>query len=131
MSRCPERPRRRLHGGATRRVMLESLVSGCSLDTVVRAALDILERDPLTAAACFPGDLLRGLMEVPRSFWGPNPGLYERYLTVVRAGAAARRRLPLEQRMTFWGPLDLETVRRSTHVRPDDLVRADSETMRG
>jgi hypothetical protein len=114
-----------------RRVMLESLVSGCSLDTVVPAALTIVERDPLAAAACFPGDLLRGLMEIPGTFWGSNPELYSRYLSVVRAGAAARRRLPLAQRMAFWGPLDLDTVRRATRGSPDRLARPGREPARG
>ena len=132
MSQCPQHPRRRRpRGGATWRELLVSLASGDSLDAAVPAALEIVEGEPLAAAACFPGDLLRALMEVPGSFWAPNPGLYERYLAVVRAGAAARRRLPLEQRMAFWGPLDLDAVRRPDQGSADGPAQTDRERVRG
>jgi hypothetical protein len=111
--RRPERPRRRPAAHERRRELLESLVDGRALDAAVPAALDILEREPLAAAACFPGDLLRGLMQLPRRYWVPNGGLHARYLAVVRAAAAARRRLPPEQRMAFWEALDPDAVRRT------------------
>jgi hypothetical protein len=87
--------------------LLAAVLDGRCLSAVVPRALDVAERDPLTSAGCFPGDLVRGLMEVPGGFWGRHPWLYARYQSVLRASAAARRQLPPEQRMAFWGPLEL------------------------
>lgn len=85
--------------------LLESLLRGEALGAVVPVALDAVERDPLASGGHFRGDLLRALMEVPGRFWGRHPQLFDRYQAVVRASAEARRRLPAEQRMSFWEPL--------------------------
>jgi len=66
----------------------------------------------LASGGRFPGDLVRGLMEVPGAFWRRQPRLYDRYQAALRACAAARRRLPAEQRMAFWEPLDPGAPRR-------------------
>jgi hypothetical protein len=100
-ARAATRPTRH----ASPRELLDALVSGVGLAGAVPATLDVLERDPLTAAARFPGDLLRALMEVPGGFWAPHPRLYDRYRAALRAGASARRRLPAAERMAFWEPL--------------------------
>jgi hypothetical protein len=90
--------------------LLAALVQVSRLPVVVPAALEIVERDPLTSAGCFRGDLLRGLMEVPGAFWGRYPDLHDRYLGALRAGAAARRRLAYDERMEFWSALDRTTL---------------------
>ena len=72
--------------------------------------LEIVGASPLASAGCFRGDLLRGLMEVPGSFWGTRPDLYERYRSALRAAAAQRRQLPREERMEFWSRLDVEVA---------------------
>lgn len=90
--------------------LLVALVQVSRLPVVVPAVLEIVERDPLTSAGCFRGDLLRGLMEVPGGFWGRYPALHDRYLGALRAGAAARRRLPYDARMEFWSVLDRTTL---------------------
>lgn len=90
------------------RELLASLLGGRRLPTVVPLALDALERDPLVTVGCFPGDLLRGLMTVPGSFWRRFPTLYERYRAAIREGAARRRRLPYAERMRFWDALALD-----------------------
>ncbi len=91
---------------ASRTELLVSLIRERRLSAVVPTVLDILERDdPLASAGQFPGDLLRGLMEVPGHFWGRHPPMYERYRAALRAGAAARRHLPPEERLRFWRPL--------------------------
>jgi len=77
------------------------------LATTVPAALALVELDPLASAGYFGGDLLRGLMEVPGSFWVRHPLLFARYRAALRACAMQRRSLPLEQRLDFWGPLSL------------------------
>lgn len=86
--------------------LLASLVQGRSLASVVPWALELVEREPLLRAAQFPGDLLRGLMEVPDRFWSRNPALYRRHRTALRAAAALRRTMPPDERMSFWEPLD-------------------------
>ncbi len=85
--------------------VLTALVHGWCLGAVVPLALARVERDPLTNAGNFDGDLMRGLMEVPGAFWGRHPRLYDRYREALRESAALRRRLPPEQRMKFWSPL--------------------------
>lgn len=85
--------------------LLRALVNGWCLAAVVPIALTRVERDPLTNAGCFDGDLMRGLMEVPGAFWGRHPRLYDRYREALRQSATLRRRLPPEERMTFWSPL--------------------------
>ena len=92
--------------GSSPREVLAALVAGAELSAVVPLALDLVERDPLLSAGRFPGDLLRGLMAVPGQLWGRHPWMYERYQAALRAGAALRRHLPLEQRMAFWDALD-------------------------
>jgi len=87
--------------------VLRALVHGWCLAAVVPIALARVERDPLTNAGHFDGDLMRGLMEVPGSFWGRHPRLYDRYREALRQSAALRRRLPAEERMKFWSPLVL------------------------
>lgn len=81
------------------------LLQGWALPHVVPCALERLERDPLTSAGRFPGDLLRSLIELPPSFWRREPALYRRYQAVVRAGAIARRRLSWNERRAFWSAL--------------------------
>lgn len=93
--------------GTSRADLLIALVHGWCLAAVVPLTLDIVELDPLSSAGVFAGDLLRGLMEVPGQFWGRHPRLYDRYREGLRAGAAARKRLPAAERMEFWSPLDL------------------------
>ena len=85
--------------------VLDALVQGCCLAAVVPIALAHVERDPLTCAGQFRGDLMRGLMEVPGAFWGRYPRFYDRYREALRQSAALRRRLPPDERMTFWSPL--------------------------
>ena len=87
--------------------VLSALVHGWCLGAVVPIALARVERDPLTNAGHFDGDLMRGLMEVPGAFWGRHPRLYDRYREALRESAALRRRLPPEERMKFWSPLVL------------------------
>jgi hypothetical protein len=107
--------------------MLVALVSSSRLSTVVEPAIEIVERDPLASAGCFQGDLLRGLMEVPGSFWRRAPDLYDRYRQALRAGAALRRRMPPRERMEFWTALDRRTLAMhlAAHPRPaaDDAAR--------
>ena len=95
---------------ASGRDLLIALVHGSCLSAVVPMALDLVERDPLHTVGLFRGDLLRGLMEVPGSFWGSYPRLYDRYRTALRAGADLRRRLPPGERMEFWSLLDRARV---------------------
>lgn len=85
--------------------LLRALVNGWCLGAVVPIALARVEHDPLTNAGGFDGDLMRGLMEVPGSFWGRHPRLYDRYREALRESAALRRRMPAEERMKFWSPL--------------------------
>jgi hypothetical protein len=117
--RCPEHAAERTVAGTSPAELLEALVNGWCLSAVVPIALDLTERDPVASGGCFPGDLVRGLMEVPGGFWGRYPRLYDRYRTVLRATAAARRGLPAEQRMAFWDPLDPRPARAGT----EDLAR--------
>lgn len=91
--------------------LLRELLQGSNLMAAVPLTLAVVERDPMATAGCFAGDLVRGLMEVPGSFWGPHPRLYERYVRALRASAAARRLLPRDQRMDFWSILDLDVIR--------------------
>jgi hypothetical protein len=108
--RCPERPPSHPAASTSRAEVLLALMSGSCLTAVVPLALDAVERDPLSSAGCFSGDMLRGLMEVPGDFWGRFPGLFDRYRTALRAGAAARHRLPPGERMAFWTPLNASAV---------------------
>jgi hypothetical protein len=82
--------------------LLEALERTWCLHCVVPRTLDLLAADPLTSAGHFRGDLLRGLLEVPTAFWSRHPRLYARYQDALRAGALARRALPIEQRLDFW-----------------------------
>ena len=106
------------------RELLAALVKGEHLETVVPRALDVVTREPLVVAHSFPGDLLRGLMEVPAEFWSRRPSLYEQYRTAVRAAAQARLDLPIAERLAFWSPLEVHelvanAVGRSGTLRPD------------
>jgi hypothetical protein len=101
--------------------LLVALMSSSRLSTVVEAAIEIVERDPLASAGCFRGDLLRGLMEVSGSFWRRAPDLYDRYRQVLRAGAALRRRMPAMERMEFWSALDRRTLAAHLAAHPDPL----------
>lgn len=92
---------------ATGRELLACLVRGERLGAAVPVTLAIVERDPLATSGGFRGDFMRGLMEVPGRFWGRQPQLYERYVHALRASAGARRRLPPDERMDFWLPLDI------------------------
>lgn len=92
----------------SRQGLLASLLNGWRLPTIVPAVLEIVEQEPLASAGGFGGDLLRGLMEVPGSFWSRHPRLFARYRAAVRAGALARRALPPSLRSEFWNPLALD-----------------------
>jgi hypothetical protein len=96
--------------------LLRALVHGWCLGAVVPIALARVEHDPLTNAGCFDGDLMRGLMEVPGNFWGRHPRLYDRYREALRRSAALRRRMPAEERMKFWSPLELGRDEDSTSL---------------
>jgi hypothetical protein len=87
--------------------LLVALVHGSRLGAVVPAALELVDQDPLVSIGHFRGDVLRGLMEVPGSFWGRHPGLFDRYRDALRAAAVQRRTLPPDQRLDFWKPLEL------------------------
>src|SRR5918993_3696781 len=87
---------------ASGRDLLVALVHGSCLAAAVPLTLALVERDPLATAGYFRGDLLRGLMEVPGTFWGSYPRLYDRYQAALRAGAECRRSLPRDERMEFW-----------------------------
>ncbi len=104
----PQRFTPRSVASAARHDLLVSLVNGWRLAATVPEVLDILDRDPLASAGGFGGDLLRGLMEVPGSFWSQHPRLFARYRAAVRAGALARRALPPGLRAEFWNPLAVE-----------------------
>jgi hypothetical protein len=91
------------------RELLSAIVAGQELAIVVPLAVDAVERDPLVRAIEFPGDLLRALMEVPGGFWRRAPALYQRYRAALRAAAAMRRQLPMDERMRFWEPLPPST----------------------
>ena len=88
--------------------LLDALVHAWCLAGIVPLVLEAAERDPLATGGRFPGDLVRGLMEVPSTFWGRYPGLYGRYRAVLRANALARRGLPVEQRLEFWAARGVE-----------------------
>ena len=90
------------------RAILISLLERSFLHTAVPVALELVELDPLASAGQFNGDLVRGLMEVPGSFWVRHPRLFARYRTALRACAKSRRALPPEQRLDFWGPLPVD-----------------------
>ncbi len=92
----------------SRQELLTSLINGWRLPIVVPAVLEIVEREPLASAGGFGGDLLRGLMEVPGSFWSQHHRLFARYRAAVRAGALARRALPPGLRSEFWNPLAVD-----------------------
>jgi hypothetical protein len=99
---------------AARHDLLRALLHAQGLEDAVPAVVEIVERDPLASAGCFPGDLLRGLMSVPGPFWNSDPSLYERYRASLRAGALARRRMSYQERMEFWSVLDRSTPARGT-----------------
>jgi hypothetical protein len=99
--------------------VLTALVNGWCLSAVVPIALARVERDPLVSAGSFDGDLMRGLMEVSGAFWGRHPRLYDRYRAALRQSAAMRRRLPAEERMRFWSPI--ESPREPPHASEDEV----------
>jgi hypothetical protein len=90
--------------------ILVALMRRSRLTVTVPAALALVESDPLASAGHFGGDLLRGLMEVPGTFWMRHPLLFARYRAAVRACAMQRRSLPPEQRFEFWQPLSLDAA---------------------
>lgn len=98
---------------ASDRELLVALLRGWCLAAVVPLVLDRVERDPLRSAGRFPGELLRGLMEVPSGHWSRHPRSHARFLAALRAAAAMRRRLPVDERMRFWTPLDQPALPRS------------------
>lgn len=97
--------------------LLDALQHGWGLSYVVPRVLEHVAADPLASAGTFPGDLLRGLMEVRTAFWSRYPRLYAQYRDALRAGAVARRALPHEQRLDFW----LHTARAPLHAPPADV----------
>ncbi len=99
--------------------LLQALVQGSLLSEVVPRTLSILEQAPLASAGCFRGDLLRGLMAVPASFWTRSPELYQRYRSVLHDGAALRWSLAPEERDEFWSSLDLARIVSSGEHRAD------------
>jgi hypothetical protein len=90
--------------------LLVALMRRSRLRAAVPAALALVERDPLASAGLFGGDLVRGLMEIPGSFWVRHPLLFARYRAALRACAAQRRSLPPERRLDFWAPLSLDSA---------------------
>jgi hypothetical protein len=90
--------------------VLVALVQRSRLRVAVPAALALVELDPLASAGLFGGDLVRGLMEVPGSFWVRHPLLFARYRAALRACAVERRALPPEHRLDFWAPLSLDSA---------------------
>jgi hypothetical protein len=92
----------------THRDLLAALIQCRCLAATVPKVLDVVEEDPLASSGQFAGDLLRGLMEVPGSYWGRHPKDYARYRAALRHGALHRRRLPPELRMNFWEPLCID-----------------------
>lgn len=99
--------------------LLQALVQGSLLSDAVPRTLTILEQSPLASAGCFRGDLLRGLMAVPASFWTRQPALYQRYRTVLHDGAALRWSLDPDERDEFWSSLDLARISTSGERRAD------------
>ncbi|MEO7966295.1 MAG: contact-dependent growth inhibition system immunity protein [Gemmatimonadaceae bacterium] len=99
--------------------LLQALVQGSLLSDAVPRTLTILEEAPLASAGCFCGDLLRGLMAVPATFWTRQPALYQRYRTVLHDGAALRWSLAPEERDAFWSSLDLSSIASSGARRAD------------
>ena len=97
---------RREVADASDRELLVALVRGWCLEAVVPLALERVERDPLRSAGRFPGELLRGLMELPSGHWSRHPRQHARFLAALREAASLRRRLPPDERMRFWTPLD-------------------------
>jgi hypothetical protein len=82
--------------------LIAALVHGRDLDTAVPAALHLVRQNPLASAGQFAGDVLRALMEVPGSFWGRYPQMFDSYQAALRAGAVQRRALPPDARLDFW-----------------------------
>lgn len=82
--------------------LLDALVSRTDLDDVVPEVLDLLDHDPLASAGLFPGDLLRAMIDLPSVYWSRRARLFARYQSAVRAGAVARRALPVSDQMSFW-----------------------------
>lgn len=68
-------------------------------------AIELLEREPLSSAGEFPGDLLRRLIDLPPRAWSGETELHARYRELVRTAALARRELPDEVRGAFWRTL--------------------------
>lgn len=108
---------------ARTRQLLASLVRGTELGDTVVAALAIVDGDPLASGGAFRGDIVRGLMEVPGTFWGRHPQLYRRYLHAVRACATARRSLPPSERMEFWCAFDITTPAAQAASNPSPTGR--------
>ena len=100
--------------------LLAAVLNGYGLHGAVPLLLVRVEMDPLATAGWFPGDLLRGLLEVPASFWAREPRLYARFRESLRAGAIARRGLPADERTHFWTAALPVPERRSAHVCEDD-----------
>lgn len=96
---------RRRPSELTPKELAQITARGLCFPVLVQRLLDIVEVDPLASAGWFSGDLLRSLTGVPESFWRRHAGLYKRYREALRAGAAARRELPPDQRMEFWSPI--------------------------
>jgi hypothetical protein len=90
------------------RELLTSLMNRQHLESVVPLALEVVAHEPLAMVHSFPGDLLRGLMELPPEFWRRHPSLYEQYRSAVRSAAQARLKLPAEARLAFWSHLEIQ-----------------------
>ncbi|HEX6060090.1 MAG TPA: hypothetical protein VFZ11_13850 [Gemmatimonadaceae bacterium] len=82
--------------------LLADALGARDLARVVPLLIDRVEHDPLASAGWFAGDFLRGLLEVPPSFWARQPRLYLRFRECLRAGAIARQALPAAERVHFW-----------------------------
>jgi hypothetical protein len=90
--------------------LAHAIARGLCLRPLVQRLLDIVEADPLASAGWFSGDLLRSLIDVPEWFWRQNAESDRRYRDALRAGATARRNLPMDQRMEFWSAIpDIES----------------------
>jgi hypothetical protein len=90
--------------------LAHAIARGLCLPPLVRRLLDLVEPNPLASAGWFAGDLLRSLTDMPGWFWRRHPELHDRYREALRAAAAARRALPPDQRLEFWGSIpDVES----------------------
>jgi hypothetical protein len=51
--------------------------------TLLPVAVEQLSREPLLAATFYPGDLLRAVLRIPKTYWEQEAGLLERLRSIV------------------------------------------------